>query len=133
MVTSRIYEYRTVYENISIDRYDKRDDTIIIDLYKNVKGYFYGTKKGDIFVLITPDPLSFTSVTLSNTRYIYNITNVSKIVCNNLSEMEEHQIDESIYNNLTNHIENNSMYDSSNSTMYDSSMYDNSIYSNEYV
>jgi len=125
MVTNRIYEYRTIYKNISIDRYDRRDGTIINDLYYNVKGYFYGTKTGDIFVLIRSDPLSFTTVTLLNARYIYSVTDVSNIVCNSLSEMEEHQIDESIYDNLTNHMENNSMYDSS--------IYDNGIYSNEYV
>ena len=44
---------------------------------------------------------------------------------NSLSEIEEHQIDESIYENL-----NSSMYDN---TRYDSSIYDNGIYSNEYV
>ena len=120
MVTNRIYEYRTVYKNISIDRYDRRDGTIINDLYYNVKGYFYGTKNGDIFVLIRSDPLSFTTVTLLNARYIYSVTDVSNIVCNSLSEMEEHQIDESIYENLN------------NSTNY-STMYNSSIYSNEYV
>ena len=106
MVTRRIYEYRIVYKSISIDRYDRRQRTIITNLYNNVKGYFYGTKKGDIFVLITQDPLSFTSVTLFNARYIYSVTNVSNIINNSLSEMEEHQIDESIYENL-----NNSMND----------------------
>ena len=125
MVTNRIYEYRTVYKSISIDRYDKRYGTIINDLYYNVKGYFYGTKNGDIFVLIRSNPLSFTTITLLNDRYIYNVTNVSNIVSNSLSEMEEHQIDESIYENL-----NSSMNDI---TSYDSSIYDNGIYSNEYV
>ena len=125
MVTSRIYEYMTIYKNISIDRYDRRYDIMINDLYYNVKGYFYGTKNGDIFVLITPDPISFISVTLVNARYRYSVTNVSNIVSNSLFEMEEHQIDESIYENL-----NNSMNDI---TRYDSSMYDNGIYSNEYI
>ena len=125
MVTNRIYEYRTVYKNISIDRYDKRYGTIINDLYYNVQGYFYGTKNGDIFVLIRSNPLSFTTITLLNDRYVYNVTNVSNIVSNSLSEMEEHQIDESIYENL-----NSSMNDI---TSYDSSIYDNGIYSNEYV
>ena len=125
MVTNRIYEYRTVYKSISIDRYDKRYGTIINDLYKNVQGYFYGTKNGDIFVLMTSDPISFTTVTLLNDRYVYNVTNVSNIISNSLSEMEEHQIDESIYENL-----NSSMNDI---TSYDSSIYDNGIYSNEYV
>ena len=125
MVTSRIYEYMTIYKNISIDRYDRRYGIMINDLYYNVKGYFYGTKNGDIFVLITPDPISFISVTLVNARYRYSVTNVSNIVSNSLFEMEEHQIDESIYENL-----NNSMNDI---TRYDSSMYDNGIYSNEYI
>ena len=125
MVTNRIYEYKIVYKNISIDRYDKRYGTIINNLYNNVQGYFYGTKNGDIFVLMTSDPTSFTTVTLLNDRYVYNVTNVSNIVSNSLSEMEEHQIDESIYENL-----NSSMYDN---TRYDSSIYDNGIYSNEYV
>jgi len=125
MVTNRIYEYRTIYKNISIDRYDRRDGTIINDLYYNVKGYFYGTKTGDIFVLIRSDPLSFTTVTLLNARYIYSVTDVSNIVCNSLSEMEEHQIDESIYENLNN--------STNYSTMYDTTMYNSSIYSNEYV
>jgi hypothetical protein len=115
----------TIYKNISIDRYDRRYDIMINDLYYNVKGYFYGTKNGDIFVLITPDPISFISVTLVNARYRYSVTNVSNIVSNSLFEMEEHQIDESIYENL-----NNSMNDT---TRYDSSMYDNGIYSNEYI
>ena len=125
MVTNRIYEYKIVYKNISIDRYDKRYGTIINDLYYNVQGYFYGTKNGDIFVLIRSNPLSFTTITLLNDRYVYNVTNVSNIVSNSLSEMEEHQIDESIYENL-----NSSMNDI---TSYDSSIYDNGIYSNEYV
>ena len=125
MVTNRIYEYKIVYKNISIDRYDKRYGTIINNLYNNVQGYFYGTKNGDIFVLMTSDPTSFTTVTLLKARYIYSVTDVSNIVCNSLSEMEEHQIDESIYENL-----NSSMYDN---TRYDSSIYDNGIYSNEYV
>lgn len=125
MVTSRIYEYRIVYKSISIDRYDRRQRTIITNLYNNVKGYFYGTKKGDIFVLITQDPLSFTSVTLFNARYIYSVTNVSNIVNNSLSEMEEHQIDESIYENLNN--------STNYSSMNDTTMYNSSIYSNEYV
>ena len=125
MVTNRIYEYKIVYKNISIDRYDKRYGTIINDLYYNVKGYFYGTKNGDIFVLIRSNPLSFTTITLLNDRYIYNVTNVSNIVSNSLSEMEEHQIDESIYENLNS--------STNNITSYDSSIYDNGIYSNEYV
>ena len=74
---------------------------------------------------MTPDPTSFTTVTLLNDRYVYNVTNVSNIVSNSLSEMEEHQIDESIYENL-----NSGMNDI---TSYDSSIYDNGIYSNEYV
>ena len=125
MVTNRIYEYKIVYKNISIDRYDKRYGTIINDLYYNVKGYFYGTKNGDIFVLIRSNPLSFTTITLLNDRYVYNVTNVSNIVSNSLSEMEEHQIDESIYENLNS--------STNNITSYDSSIYDNGIYSNEYV
>ena len=124
MVTNRIYEYKIVYKNISIDRYDKRYGTIINNLYNNVQGYFYGTKKGDVFVLIT-SVSSYTRLPLLNDRYVYNVTNVSNIVSNSLSEMEEHQIDESIYENL-----NSSMYDN---TRYDSSIYDNGIYSNEYV
>jgi len=125
MVTNRIYEYKIVYKNISIDRYDKRYGTIINDLYYNVKGYFYGTKNGDIFVLIRSNPLSFTTITLLNDRYVYNVTNVSNIVSNSLSEMEEHQIDESIYENLNS--------STNYTTRYDSSIYDNGIYSNEYV
>ena len=125
MVTNRIYEYKIVYKNISIDRYDKRYGTIINDLYYNVKGYFYGTKNGDIFVLIRSNPLSFTTITLLNDRYVYNVTNVSNIVSNSLSEIEEHQIDESIYENLNS--------STNNITSYDSSIYDNGIYSNEYV
>ena len=123
MVTNRIYEYKIVYKNISIDRYDKRYGTIITNLYDNVHGYFYGTKKGDVFVLIT-SVSSYTRLPLLNDRYVYNVTSVHNI-CNSLSEIEEHQIDESIYENL-----NSSMYDN---TRYDSSIYDNGIYSNEYV
>ncbi len=113
MVTNRIYEYKIVYRNISIDRYDKRYGTIITNLYDNVHGYFYGTKKGDVFVLMTSDS-SYITLPLLNDRYVYNVTSVYNI-CNSLSEMEEHQIDESIYENLN------------------SSIYDSSMYSNEYV
>ena len=113
MVTNRIYEYKIVYKNISIDRYDKRYGTIINNLYNNVQGYFYGTKKGDIFVLMTSDPTSFTTVTLLNDRYVYNVTNVSNIVSNSLSEMEEHQIDElltEIKDRLAPYHDTNAMY-----------------------
>ena len=129
MVTNRIYEYKTIYRNISIDRYDKRYGTIITNLYDNVHGYFYGTKKGDVFVLIT-SVSSYTRLPLLNDRYVYNVTSVHNI-CNSLSEIEEHQIDESIYENLNNSTNYNTMYEENRS--YDSNIYDNGIYSNEYV
>lgn len=118
MVTNRIYEYKIIYRNISIDRYDRRHGTIITNLYDNVHGYFYGTKKGDVFVLMTGvssyirRPL-YTRLPLLNDRYVYNVTSVHNI-CNSLSEMEEHQIDESIYENLNSSV-------------------DTTMYSNEYV